>query len=286
VIHKIILGTVQFGFDYGINNFSGKPSEIRVFGILENSLNMGVNILDTADAYGNAIELIGKYNQTNPGKFIINTKFIKSDKTLKTQLQNTLRLLQIQCINVYFYHRFEDFEEYPELLDELVSLKKEGLINKIGLSVYENTELKKAIETEEIDVIQLPFNLLDNYAQRGFLLKLAKKNAKKIQARSVFLQGLFFRPLNKVPSTLSALIPYLEVIRSIAKVNNITTEHLALQYVIQQSEIDNVVIGVDNCEQLKKNLSLAYSKISDKILEAVNEIRVNEIRLLYPKNWK
>ena len=74
--NKIILGTAQFGLNYGINNSRGKPSESQVFEMLEYAQQHKVSMLDTADAYGNATSLLGTYNKLNPGKFLINTKFI------------------------------------------------------------------------------------------------------------------------------------------------------------------------------------------------------------------
>ena len=63
-MHKnIILGTVQFGINYGINNHSGKPTDSQVFEILETAWDNGVNTLDTADAYGEAIRIISSYHQ-------------------------------------------------------------------------------------------------------------------------------------------------------------------------------------------------------------------------------
>ena len=83
---KLILGTVQFGLDYGINNRLGKPSKQKVFEILDYASQNEIKILDTADTYGSATELLGNYNNSNSSRFLINTKFKKSDLSLKKQL--------------------------------------------------------------------------------------------------------------------------------------------------------------------------------------------------------
>src|ERR1700749_5066030 len=72
---KIILGTVQFGLSYGINNTSGKPCSSDVFNILDLASEKGVFLLDTAEAYGNAIELIGDYHRQANKKFEVICKF-------------------------------------------------------------------------------------------------------------------------------------------------------------------------------------------------------------------
>ena len=57
-MNKIILGTVQFGFDYGINNNTGKPNQNEVKSIFDYAYNNNINFLDTAEAYGNFHDVI------------------------------------------------------------------------------------------------------------------------------------------------------------------------------------------------------------------------------------
>jgi aryl-alcohol dehydrogenase-like predicted oxidoreductase len=282
---KIILGTVQFGLDYGINNIAGKPSREQVFMMLEYAAKHGIELLDTADAYGTATDLLGEFNSVHSGLFSINTKFKGKQESLSEQLSNSIDLLNLKAINTYFFHSYTDFINYPKLLQELVILKQNNLIGKIGISVYYNSEFITAINIPEVDVIQFPFNLLDNRFQRGELIELAKIKSKELQVRSVFMQGLFFKSLTDLPSKLKPLLPYLERIHEITETAKVSTEQLALSYALQQSEIENVIIGVDTVEQLKKNIEMLKIKISDEIIDEVNKINVKETELLYPKNW-
>ena len=66
--NKLILGTAQMGLDYGINNLSGKVSKNKSIEILEYAFDNGIRILDTAEVYGNAHEIIGFYHKLNPNK--------------------------------------------------------------------------------------------------------------------------------------------------------------------------------------------------------------------------
>lgn len=283
--NRIILGTVQFGLDYGINNNNGKPSTEQVFKILELAHEHGIEILDTADAYGNASELIGEFNKLNPGTFRINTKFKNGSETIAVQLEKSLERLSVSSINTYFFHSFNDFRNNPLFLIELVHLREKGFIQKTGVSVYGNDEFEMAINTKEVDVIQFPFNLLDNRFQRGWLMKLAKEKGKELQIRSVFLQGLFFKPSEEIPAKLLSLKPYLKMISELANEYNLSMENLALLYAFSQPEIDHVIIGVDNTLQLQKNLNALQENISTELIEIINKISVKETELLYPKNW-
>ncbi|MFC2132453.1 aldo/keto reductase [Bacteroidota bacterium] len=285
MVNKLVLGTVQFGLNYGINNFLDKPSVSQVFEMLDLAFDNDISTLDTADAYGDASQLIGKYNSKYPKKFLINTKFNASISKLAVQLEKSLIKLNTDFINIYFYHNFNDFINYPDIQVQLLKLKESGKIQKIGLSVYENEEIKQACESVLIDVIQLPFNLLDNNSQRGNLIKSAKMIGKEVQVRSIFLQGLFFKLLNELTPKLFPLKPHLKKIHEIAKYSRISIEQLALNYALQHKDIDNVIIGVDSIQQLIIDIEMAKNKISNEEIEAVNQILVQEVKLLNPKNW-
>lgn len=283
--NKLILGTVQFGLEYGINNSGGKPNIDEIQNILDFAKSRGIEILDTADAYGNASEIIGSYFKEKGSVFKVNTKFKGGCKSLAEQLKDSLSVLKLAQIDTYFFHSFEDFRSNKAYLTELTALKESDLIRNIGLSVYDNLEFEEAINTKEIDVIQFPFNLLDNYHQRGPLMKQAKSKGKQLQVRSVFLQGLFFKNADSLPSILSPLKPYLLEIKKIAQNLSVEIEHLALSYALQQPDIDYIIIGVDNFEQLKRNIIFALKPVAPEIMEPINQIIVKETELLYPKNW-
>lgn len=283
---KLVLGTVQFGLKYGINNSEGKPTEKDVFEILDLASELDIETLETANAYGNAIELIGLYHQHKNNLFKILSKFknVKAGK-LYDLTQHSLDKLHIPYFDVYSYHSFDNYIKNTYLADELLSLKSKGIIKKIGISVYSNNELKLVIGDNAIDVIQLPYNLLDNQNRRGIYLELAKPNHKEIHVRSVFLQGLFFMNEESIPEKLVPLKPYLREIHSFCIKEAITIQSLALSYAVYNKQIDRVLIGVDNKVQLLKNIeSLADLK---NAFDSINQlICVNEKELLNPVIWK
>ncbi len=286
-IKNIILGTVQFGLNYGINNPNGKPSTRVVEEIFTTAYHSGIQQLDTAEAYGDAQELIGRFHQKQATRFDINTKFKGANKTtLRTELAKAITALSVQQVNTWFYHSYTDYHTYPELLEELAAIRKEGLIRKIGVSVYSNEELENVINDPVIDVIQLPFNLLDNFSQRGSLLARAKQNQKTIQVRSVFLQGLFFKDPASLPASLLPLQPYLHQLHTLSAETGLSMESLCLQYVSAQENIDEIIIGVDTVEQLDRNMMALRSQLDQRVRNTIDLIKVTETALLYPYNWK
>ena len=287
---KIILGTVQFGLDYGINNSSGKPSFESITAILNTSHQNGIVMLDTAEAYGNAHEVIGNYHRQSENRFQIITKFSSKRDDLPTNIEDRIALhldeMHVSSLYAYMFHSFGDFENYFSNHSEgLDNLKKKGIIRKIGVSVYTNEELNKLLNYPEVELVQLPFNLLDNNHQRGLLLKRARERNIEIHTRSAFLQGLFFIAPNELPGKLLPLKPYLETIRFEVSKRNITINDLALNYNLQQALIDKVLIGVDNVEQLQQNLTSMSEEIDTDLMALIDSIEVKELNLLNPVNW-
>jgi aryl-alcohol dehydrogenase-like predicted oxidoreductase len=285
-VDKIVLGTVQFGLNYGINNKSNKPSDYQLHEILDSAAELGISKLDTSNAYGDAIQRIGKYHRNSGVKFRILNK-IKDvpPGEVYDQAQRFLEILQVPYFDVYSFHSFTDYLNFPLIMEELNVLKSKGLLKKIGISVYNNNELQKTIIDKNIDVIQLPYNLLDNQNLRGVAIEQAKRANKEIHARSVFLQGLFFMNGDSIPEYLIKLKPYLQKIKLYCEKESISLLALALSYAVYNQKIDNVLIGVDTKDQLLKNIE-SINDLKDTF-DYINEyIHVKETELLNPVNWK
>tara|TARA_B100002052_G_scaffold293064_1_gene315611 strand:+ start:926 stop:1801 length:876 start_codon:yes stop_codon:yes gene_type:complete len=287
--NKLILGTVQFGLNYGINNNEGKPSKKKVKDILDYAYLNGIRFLDTAEAYGDSQIRIGEYHRLSTNKYNVITKFFPQAKNMSKKIyervNNNISNLGINELYCYMFHSFKDYNDYFTIFKkDLNLLKQKGKIKKIGVSIYSNDELKVLIKNNDIDLVQLPFNLLDNSRKREKILLKAKSLNIEIHTRSVFLQGLFFKDQKNIPVQINKLIPYLK------KINSLTTKSrlndLALNYVYSKDYIDHVLIGVDNVDQLKSNInSLEKCSTKNKFAE-IDKINVKDYLLLNPSNWK
>lgn len=287
---KLILGTVQFGLDYGINNSIGKPTNKNIYKILDYAYENGIRTLDTAESYGNAHLIIGNYLKKNSKKKFkliskLNSKQILNKGKLKFHIINKLKEFNIEYIHGYMIHDFKNFIQNEYLLKELESIKREGFINIVGISLYENDEIVNVINNyNNFDFIQVPFNLLDNETRRGKVLKLAKKKNIKIFSRSTFLQGLFFKQLNSFPSNLNPLKKYIKKIKNIQASSQTDINSIALNYCLSKKYIDKVLIGVESLSQLKKNLNDIKNNNLDFQTE-IDKMIVEETSLLNPTNW-
>ncbi len=290
MVNKIILGTVQLGLNYGINNTNGKPSTDEAMAILNLAHDSGISILDTAEAYGNSQEIIGLFHKKHPDKkFEVITKLSQieniTNTTLKQLVENNIKTLQVANLYCYMFHHFDEFLEKKELIKELLVLKKEKKIQKIGISIYDNSELSYILEnTTYFDIVQVPFNLLDNASIKKELLEKAKQKNIEIHVRSVFLQGLFFKPLDQLPEKLKVLEKEIIKLQNIQKENEIDMATLALKYTLEKKYIDYCLIGVDSVAQLKNNLKTIV-KTTTIPHQEIDTIKVENTELLNPTNW-
>ena len=136
---KLILGTAQFGSDYGINNKEGKISENEINKILDFAYKNNIAVLDTASNYGNSEEIIGKYLENNPKKFFkIITKISEDKLSLKQQLFKSLKKLKRKKVEVLLFHTLELYNFFRKELPYFTKLYKGKKFNEIGVSLYTN----------------------------------------------------------------------------------------------------------------------------------------------------
>ncbi len=288
-VEKIILGTAQLGLQgYGINNSLGKPSHYQVMKILDVAVHAGIKYLDTAEAYGNAESLIGDYLSKKPSsKFEVITKMSTSNgEEIIDKIEKTLRRLRVDCIDTYLFHSHTDYQGNPKAFEDLLEQREQGKIRRLGVSVYTNKEVESLLVEPEIDVIQLPFNLLDNNSQRGDVINKAKAAGKAVLSRSVFLQGLFFMPPNSLPPHLSVLFDQLKELETFTSKEGIAMNELALNYALSKHCIDGVLLGVETADQLIQNLESLQTTLPQSVVSDIDNIKVQNPDLLNPALWK
>ena len=275
-MRKLVLGTVQFGLQYGINS-AGRPSEEAVKSILDEASRGGITMLDTSSAYGNSEEILGKCVIPEAG-FKIVSKYPKGETPVREVFNDSLSRLKVKALYGYLLHHFEVYRDNPKIWDEFVALKESGKVQKIGFSLYSPEELQLILDKKSpFDLIQIPFNIFD----KKFLplMKEVHEKGVEIHVRSTFLQGLFFKDRETLPEKLRPMKKYLLQLDDFSRQSGLSISEIALNYNLQNPYIDGVLIGVDNVSQLKTNLASVKNSSID-----VN-IEVKEKELLNPVNW-
>ncbi|MBV9988023.1 MAG: aldo/keto reductase [Chitinophagaceae bacterium] len=276
------------GINYGVNNSAGKIPENTAFDILNHAYDNGIRCLDTAQGYGTAHELIGRFHRKHPSKeFRIITKLPHGfDESRIEEIAAGYRAdLGVAKLDVLMFHGMESYFSGKDIIHTLGDQKSRGAIGGIGVSVYTNEQAERIGADDRMDVIQLPFNLLDNISLRGNTLKELKAKGKIIHTRSAFLQGLFFLGANSDHRAYTALKTQIAELQSISKEYNTTIPQMALAYCLAVPEIDNVLIGVDSVAQLMTNLEAVSIELPENMVRQINDIRVTEPNWLNPTTW-
>ena len=165
-------------------------------------------------------------------------------------------------------------------------MKKLGCNYKIGVSLYDNIELRDVLDCKNIPrVIQLPINILDTKLYRKGILSSLKIQNIEIHARSVFLQGLFYLNNNKIKNLFPDVWPFIQNLSQIADQAKLSLSELSLKWVSSLNEIDKVILGVENTSQLKEHLNTLRKEINSDVFQKATSVIYENQKILNPKNW-
>ena len=279
---KLGLGTVQFGCNYGISNKKGQVPFDEIKKILEYAQNVGIDTLDTASLYGNSEKVLGQFNLDD---FKVVTKTIKVDKTLskaenlgrfRKAFHNSLKNLRCNCLYGLMFHESTDLLGVVgnDLWGLVCDFKNKGYVQKIGVSVYTPEILIEIINKCEIDIVQLPLNILDQ--RFVFLLKELKNKNIEIHTRSAFLQGLLLMADCDINPYFNEIRPLLSQIPE-PKLNYV------LQFVNNTKEVDKIIVGTTCLQDLKEIVEATKSKI--KNIDYKN-FKITDEKFILPQNWR
>jgi aryl-alcohol dehydrogenase-like predicted oxidoreductase len=278
---KLVLGTAQFGLNYGVTNQNGRVAIEEVKNILRYAQANGIDTLDTASRYGVSEQVLGKVG-------VDNFKIVTKTASLKNGVNNVLKgfyqsleSLNTKAIDGLLIHDIDELnsKDFNDLYKKIYALKLQGLVNKIGFSTYTPEQVDFLSENFDFDIIQLPFNVLDNRLTQGGQLKVLKNNGVEIHARSVFLQGVLL-DFDKLSDYFLAWKNEFDAYQVKVIKNKLTLLEYAINFVISVKEVDRVVVGVNSKQQLKGIIE------SIKVHSNIEPFPINDINLLNPVLWE
>ena len=280
-MNKLALGTAQFGLDYGVTNSEGKVQVEEVELILGCAKENSINTLDTAASYGNSEEVLGSIGISD---FQIITKTIPLkngvDEVIK-HFQQSLTFLNKSSVNGLLIHNVNEIEHknFNTLFKELTELKRQGLVNKIGFSIYTPEQVDFLLKNFDFDLIQVPFNIFDNRLIQGGQLQALNNKGIEVHARSVFLQGVIL-DFNNLSNYFSPWKKEFSIYQETVKDNGLSLLECALNFVLNIREIDKVLVGVNSERQLKEIIQAVKRRSN------LSAYPINDINLLNPSLWK
>ena len=291
---EICLGTAQFGLTYGITNAAGQVSEAEVKALLEMATSAGLRFLDTAQAYGNAETVLGR--SLLPGQ---NFKLISKLRS-QTQLvftasdcvawekafESSLKRLKQQRLNALLLHSVRDLLKPGghHLLDWLLSLRERGLVRRLGVSIYESSDLD-GVPPELLDLVQLPLSLYDQRLLSDGTIDRLRAQGCAVHARSVYLQGLLLSRSANWPTWVNPTDrEHHTRLEELAAARGYTLVECALGFARAQEDLEAVVLGVCSRRELEQSLQ-AWRKSSPWDHYEWEQWNLETSEILDPRRW-
>jgi aryl-alcohol dehydrogenase-like predicted oxidoreductase len=281
------LGTAQFGNAYGVSNAGQIVSDHDVDAMLVVARTHGIRTIDTAVAYGKAEERLGKNNLSD---FDIVTKVVaplngKNLGYLETQIQQSLSRLGVGSLDAVLVHNAEAvcLTTLAKVLGKLEQMIGRGICRRIGVSLYDPQKIIEIAKTHRVDLVQVPFNVIDQRLSDGNVLSWCQKQNIDVHVRSVFLQGLLLMDRSELPDYF---IPWLDILDKWSAWNCMNNTNLiegAFGFVngYRDQGISRFVIGCSNAEQLSAIIRYANAKAC----RDVEALRCDDLKLINPAFW-
>lgn len=310
-ISEVSLGTWQVGGKWG-SHFDHKNADH----ILNAAVDNGINFIDTADVYGEnpgeSEQAVGRLVRNRSEQIYVATKCGRQlnphtsemytpkalrgfvEASLKNMGLDTIDLIQLHCPPTEVYYRPEIFAEFDKLIDE-------GKIRKLGVSVEKVEEALKAIEYDNVDTVQIIFNMFRQRPKELFFKEAKKKDIGvivRVPLASGLLTGKFTRDTIFLPDDhrtfnrngeafdkgeTFAGIDFntgLDAVDELKKVfNNENLAQAALRWILSFDEVSTVIPGASGIDQLKSNVKASDAgDLIDEQKKAVNDIYNQKIK--------
>lgn len=288
---KLALGTVQFGLSYGVANQRGQVPKSEIGPILALAREHGIDLLDTAIAYGTSEQVLGEIGVADwriitklpavPTNIASSVNVIT--QWVRGQVECSRQRLKVDHINAVLLHRPVDLLTGfgPVVFDALNYLKSDGIIGQLGVSIYGPEDLEMLIPFE-FDLIQAPFNVLDRRLHQTGWAQQLHHTGVNFHARSVFLQGLLLLAQDARPIWCNRWHDLWQRWDDWLQATNTTPLQACLNYALALPEIEQVIVGVDSYRQLEEILVAASTAPSDTL----PDIHCDDPDLINPSRWQ
>jgi aryl-alcohol dehydrogenase-like predicted oxidoreductase len=285
-VQRLALGTVQFGLAYGVANNDGQVSLPEARQIVGLALEAGIDTIDTAIGYGDSERNLGEIGVAG---FKVVTKLPAVPDGVddvaswaNRQVDASMSRLGVSRIYGLLLHRPMDLlgSKGAALFKAICALKERLAVEKIGASIYSPDELQQLTGKYRFDLVQGPLNILDRRLQRSGWLQRLKDRAIEIHTRSAFLQGLLLLPRHDVPAKFARWNSLWDSWNQWSAGDRDAAIQACLSFPLSIAEIDRVVVGADNAEQLRRILSNIAP-----LSRVLPDLACDDEELINPARW-
>ncbi|MBC3410853.1 aldo/keto reductase [Pseudomonas sp. SWRI51] len=307
LLHKLVLGTVQLGMPYGINNGSGMPSIEQACAIIRGAIRHGVACIDTARAYGHSEAVVGAALADGwAGRAKVITKLSPLAElpegspsavvaaAVRASVFESCQKLGVARLDVLMLHRAEHLRACNgRVWAELLELVRAGVVAELGVSVQNPAELEQALEQADVAYVQLPLNLLDGRWD-ALLPRIERARAERgltVHVRSALLQGLLVSADDSQWQRAHVAVPAQvrgQLLEWSGRFGRDGVADLCLAYVRGLAWVDGVCLGMETLAQLHDNARLfQHAALQPEQIQAIAlERPLLDEQTLNPASWQ
>ncbi|UOR06703.1 aldo/keto reductase [Hymenobacter aerilatus] len=292
------------GMTGGVNGMSvyGAADEQESLATLHRALELGVNMLDTADLYGPMLNerLISKVLAGQRDKYLVATKFgFEVDdqenwtggyngrpEYMRKSIERSLRNLGTDYVDLYYLHRIDPNTPLEDTVGAMGRLVEEGKVRYLGLSEVSADELHRAHQVHPISALQTEYSLFDRGVEEKGTLAAARELGIGFVAYSPlgrgFLSGDIKTPDDFEPNDSRRFFPryqgenfyknldLVEKLQALAQAKDVTAAQLALAWVLAQDVV--VIPGTKRRKYLEQNVAAASIELTQQELQELEAI--------------
>lgn len=283
---RLIVGTAQFGLGYGITNNFKRLDDETVAEILTTAVAGGVNTFDTAEAYGDAQERLGRLMPLGADVQYISKFTLDCDPTTASLYSDAASRLRVDTIAGLLVHRVGDLldERFPAALKIIRAARRDGAIERFGVSVYDLDDLELALATmPDLSLIQIPGSIIDRRLLDSPVVTELRSGGVEVHVRSAFLQGLLLAVPNRLAAPFEQLRPILEDLDAWAAAAETSRLAVVLGYLASHDNADAVVVGAAKGVELRAVLEAWTNPSTDVPMPVAGAL---PLHIIDPRLWQ
>jgi len=299
-VSEISLGTAEIGLDYGFKGTAdyGKPDAKASIRLLHSALDHGINLIDTARAYGNSEEVIGQAfeGMTSP-PYIASKVFLSKDAAQKTfsalheeiftSIEASLRALRLETLDLLLIHNTAlEHLRRTEILACLGEAQQQGKVRFLGASCYGEEAPLAVLKESSFRALQVPFNVLDQTMNHQVFPEAAAQQVG-IFVRSAYLRGVLTSQVHSIPERLAPLRSRALQVLAVLDHEVSSLAEAALRFCLSLSTVSSVVIGVKSVAELEGNLADASRGVlPEELMPPLQALSFGDDPIVDPRNWQ
>jgi aryl-alcohol dehydrogenase-like predicted oxidoreductase len=272
-----------------LSNNMGAVSDRDAAASVEEALAQGITFFDTAEVYRPAEERLGPLLRPHRERIFLATKVGGSNLDpahVREAVENSLRLLQTEVLDLYQVHWFDDRQPLEAGLETMAALQAEGKIRYLGVSNFDVGQMERALKVASIQSLQPRYNLFDREIEAE-ILPFCRANGIGILAHSPLAKGLLagkYRPGHVFPpddersrserfhgEAFAGYIAKADRLKAIAEARGLTLPQLAVAWTLRDEAVTVCLVGCKDAAQSRQNAVSGEVVLSEAELRQIEQ---------------